>query len=322
MQNVKKDRHKYIGGSDIPIIMGISPFKSRFDLLLEKAQLKDDDFEGNEYTEYGNILEPQIREYINRSGIYLEPFKEDKVIDGDLRYHADGFNGSCVLEIKTTSQIHENVDDYKIYLVQLLFGMQMNKVENGLLAVYHRVDNWDESMHVKEHCFDYEFKEKYLKIYSININDYVQLLIEINEAVEKFRIDLQKVKDNPLITEEELQPNELIELSNEVEKLEKQLLDYKEIEERRKKVNQELFKAMEKHNVKKWITNNGTQITRVDSKPDEEVDVTTYDEKKFIEENTELHEAYHNKLAEYKVVKKEIKKGKSGYVKITLPKEE
>ena len=33
---VAKDRHKYIGGSDIPIIMGISPFKSRYDLLLEK----------------------------------------------------------------------------------------------------------------------------------------------------------------------------------------------------------------------------------------------------------------------------------------------
>ena len=51
MQDVTKDRHKYIGGSDIPIIMGISDFKTRFDLLLEKAQLKEDDFEGNVYTE-------------------------------------------------------------------------------------------------------------------------------------------------------------------------------------------------------------------------------------------------------------------------------
>ena len=42
-KSVKEDREKYIGGSDIPIIMGISPFKSRFDLLLEKAELKDND---------------------------------------------------------------------------------------------------------------------------------------------------------------------------------------------------------------------------------------------------------------------------------------
>ena len=29
MQNVTEDRNKYIGGSDIPVIMGISPFKKR-----------------------------------------------------------------------------------------------------------------------------------------------------------------------------------------------------------------------------------------------------------------------------------------------------
>ena len=47
--------------------MGISHFKTRFDLLLEKAQLKENDFDGNEYTKYGDILEPQIREYINHT---------------------------------------------------------------------------------------------------------------------------------------------------------------------------------------------------------------------------------------------------------------
>ena len=53
MIDVTIDRDKYIGGSDIPIIMGISPFKSRFDLLLEKAGYLENDFKGNEYTEYG-----------------------------------------------------------------------------------------------------------------------------------------------------------------------------------------------------------------------------------------------------------------------------
>ena len=31
-ETVNKDREKYIGGSDIPIIMNLSPFKRRFDL--------------------------------------------------------------------------------------------------------------------------------------------------------------------------------------------------------------------------------------------------------------------------------------------------
>ena len=118
MQNVTDNRHLYIGGSDIPIIMGISSFKKRFDLLLEKAQLKENEFQGNAYTEYGNVLEPKIRDYINESE--KNKFLEDKVIKEDLRYHSDGFNGKVVLEIKTTSQIHNSVDEYKVYLVQNL----------------------------------------------------------------------------------------------------------------------------------------------------------------------------------------------------------
>lgn len=60
MQQVTIDRNKYIGGSDIPIIMGISKFKKRFDLLLEKAELKENDFTGNAYTEYGNVMEEKL----------------------------------------------------------------------------------------------------------------------------------------------------------------------------------------------------------------------------------------------------------------------
>ena len=37
MQDVTKDRDKYIGGSDVPIIMGLSPFKTRWQLLREKT---------------------------------------------------------------------------------------------------------------------------------------------------------------------------------------------------------------------------------------------------------------------------------------------
>ena len=302
MQDVKIDRDKYIGGSDIPIIMGISPFKTRFDLLLEKAQLKDDDFEGNIYTEYGNILEPQIREYINNSGIYAKPFIENKTIDNDLRYHADGFNGSCVLEIKTTSQIHENVDDYKVYLVQLLFGMQMNKVEKGLLAVYYRPSD-----------FETDFNSKRLTTYAIDIHNYKELLEQINQAVEQFRIDLQKVKDNPLITEEELQPSEIIGLSNKVVELENQLVDYKELDTEYKKTKQELYNAMKKYNVKKWTTNSGVQITKVDATEDKVISIDKFNEEKFKEENEELYSKYIEKV-------EETKKGKAGYVRISLTK--
>ena len=32
--DVSEDRDKYIGGSDIPVILGLSPFKTRWQLLL------------------------------------------------------------------------------------------------------------------------------------------------------------------------------------------------------------------------------------------------------------------------------------------------
>ena len=63
--SVKIDRDKYLGGSDIPVIMEISPFKSRYDLLLEKAGFKENNFTGNVFTDYGNKMEGKIRDWLN-----------------------------------------------------------------------------------------------------------------------------------------------------------------------------------------------------------------------------------------------------------------
>ena len=302
MQNVTIDREKYIGGSDIPAIMGISPFKKRFDLLLEKAQLKDNDFNGNEYTEYGNVLEPKIRDYINESE--KNKYLEDKVIKDDLRYHSDGFNGKTVLEIKTTSKLHDDVNDYKVYLVQLLFGMQMHEVKKGKLAVYARPEDFSE-----------EFDASRLSIYDIDIKNYKDLLEDINVAVDQFRKDLVKLKENPFLTEEDLQPNEVIQLSNKVVAFEQQLASYKKLEEQYKEVKEELYKAMQEYQIKKWTTNNGVQITRADGSEDSTVTVQKFNEENFKEENSELYQKYVEEV-------QQTKKGRTGYLKITLPKGE
>ena len=217
MQDVRIDRNLYIGGSDIPIIMGISPFKKRFDLLLEKAGLKENDFDGNQYTEYGNVLEPKIREFINSKEKL--PFYEDKKVNGDIRCHVDGYNGKdTILEIKTTSRLHSSVNEYKVYLVQELFYMNEYKAKKGKLAVYERPEDFNE-----------EFDEKRLTTYDINIKDYKELVEDILQAVDQFRKDLIKVKENTFITEEELQPKELIELSNQVALLETKLAGFNEL---------------------------------------------------------------------------------------------
>ena len=300
MQNVTEDRNKYIGGSDIPVIMGISPFKKRYDLLLEKAGLQENEFNGNEYTEYGNVLEPKIRDYVNQG---LEhKFYEDKLINEDIRCHVDGFNGTSIVEIKTTSQIHHSVDEYKVYLVQLLFYMSQYNVNNGILLVYERPKDFNE-----------EFDENRLQVFKVNINDYQDLVEKIYQEVDRFRYDLQMIKDNPLICEEDLLPKELVEVSNEIIKYEKMLVEMKNIEKTCKTLKSTLFKAMCEHNIKKWTTINNVQITRVDGYKQETITTEVFDLEALKNEHPDL-------FTKYMKTETKIKKATEGYVKITLPK--
>lgn len=328
MQNVKVDRDKYIGGSDIPILMNISPFKTRWELLQEKAGLIKNDFEGNVYTEYGNILEPQIRDFINES--QKDKFVEGKDIIDDIRCHTDGINKTTVLEIKTTSQIHGKLEDYKVYLVQLLFYMQYTKRKKGKLAVYFRADFWDESMHVKEHIFDYNFKEKYLTIYDIDIKDYKNLLEEINLAVDDFRNDLRRLKENPFLTETDLEPEDLINLAKELEKAENKLLGYDELVKKRDNLKVQLKDKLDEIG-KKQLKTSSYKFTRVADGKDTIIEV--FDEDKFKENNEKLYKEYsheevstifdldkfkeeHEKEAK-EYITTSVKKGKAGYLKMT-----
>jgi putative phage-type endonuclease len=300
--DVTIDRNLYIGGSDIPVIMGISPFNTRYNLLLEKAGLKENDFSGNKYTEYGKVLEPLIRSYINE--MYQTSFIPNQTIKGDLRANTDGFNDERVLEIKTTSDIHSNVDGYKIYLVQLLFYMQTNEVEEGVLAVYERPED-----------FNTVFNAERLQIHEISIKEYKSLVDEINSEIERFRADLERLKENPLLSEEDFQPKELIALSNKVIALENRMAEYKAIEAECKEMKTALYEAMQKHDVKSWTTPNGIKITKVDEVPQTAKITTEFDLDTFKTDKPDLYKEY---------CKEVIKKvsGKSGYVKITLPKSE
>ena len=299
--DVTIDRDKYIGGSDIPVIMGISSFNTRWGLLQEKAGLKENTFLGNKYTEYGKIMEPQIREHINKSR--KVKFVPNQIINGDIRCNTDGFNGNCVLEIKTTSHIYDNVDEYKVYLVQLLLYMQENGVKKGKLAVYDRPEDFNPNFDVDR-----------LSVWDIDIKKYKSLLDEVNAAIEQFREDLECLRNNPLLTEQDFQPNELVAISNKVVALETRIAELKALENEQKKVKQALFEAMTKHGVKSWETPNGIKITRVDQIEATVDIVTEFDMDTFKAENPALYDMYLHDVEKKKA-------GKSGYIKITLPKE-
>ena len=297
--DVSQDRDKYIGGSDIPAILGISKFTTRWQLLLQKAGLEERCFAGNKFTEYGHIIEPQIREHINLT--YNTNFVPNRVIDGDIRYHSDGFDGVRVLEVKSTSETYSTADAYKVYLVQLLFGMQKNDVRDGILAVYERPEDMNPV-----------FDPKRLQVFEISMDDYVNLVFHINKEIEKFLSDLARLKENPLLSEQDFLPaGNLVTLADKVAKFENQLAQMKEIEVQLKDAKKQLYNEMLKRNVKSWTMPNGTKITRVDEVPAGTKKVREFDVDSFKASNPALYSKY--------LCEREKKTGgKAGYVLITV----
>ena len=81
--NVTIDRHKYVGGSDLPTILGLNAKygTSVFEFAKEKAGIIPNTFTGNQFTKYGQKMEPVIRDYIN--SVYGVNYLEDTIIDSD-----------------------------------------------------------------------------------------------------------------------------------------------------------------------------------------------------------------------------------------------
>ena len=277
--SVKIDRWKYIGGSDIPVIMQISPFKTRWQLLQEKAQLIDDDFNGSIYTDYGNVMEPKIREYINVE--FGHGFVEGRHYDevNGYRCHTDGEDEvtETILEIKTTSHVHKNLEDYLIYLVQILFYMGVTGYDNGILAVYERPDDFNE-----------RFNPERLQTFTVFYNEHLGLVKKISDEVIKFQRDLDRLKADPLLTEQDFLPKDMVSVSESILALEYVLNDMEKIEDQLKAQKAQLYELMCENQVKTWATER-VRLTRVDGSPEK-----------------------------METVEKQVKKsGRKGYVKIT-----
>lgn len=297
--DVSQDRSQYIGGSDIPVICGISKFKTRYQLLLEKAGLAEDEFEGNRYTRFGHYIEPFIRDHINLT--YNTNFQPYRVVNGDIRCHTDGFNGECVLEIKSTSDIYSTVDGYKTYLVQLVKYMEQCEVEKGILAVYERPD------YLKS-----DFDATRLQVFEISLEDHRMLLDYVNRQINRFRADLERLKSNPLLSESDFLPvsSDMVTLANQIVKFEKELVAMQDIERKVKEAKKQLYQQMLKHNVKTCNLPNGTKISRVDEVPSKSRMVAEFDAERFKASHPEL---YHS----FTVQVDKPTKGRSGYVRIT-----
>lgn len=241
-KNVMENRNMWVGGSDVPTILGLNKYKSQFELALEKVGIKKSEFKGNEYTEFGNIMEPQVREYINMlNGTKFIPMTLKNKEHG-IRSNTDGYEKEhrIILEIKT----HGKNPTKKVYEAQAQLYMWQFECEAAWLALYERPDD-----------FNAEFDSDRLKIEVIERND--EYIGQILDAIETFWIRCEFLKDNPEATETEFYgfgQDEVAVLSNQVQKLEFELMKFKELEKQYKTAKQKLHDAMEEYDIKKFET--------------------------------------------------------------------
>ena len=307
--DVTKDRYKYIGGSDLAIIMGLSPFKTRWQLLLEKAQIVEPEEVDNEYTQDGHRNEELIRNYYNNEVFKDDPLEETQTFSEDnvYRYNADGQNSELVWECKrvgetTFNSINDPRDkECKKYIVQLLKGMEINKKEKGLLTISLRDGEFYDNPELKE--------------FYININDYQDYLKEINECVTIFLEDLNKLRNNPSLQESDFIPAEIVNYANEIQAVEDKLKLFRDLEKYQEDLRAKLYEGMLEAGIKTWTTPNNIKITLVEAIPQTIVKEEKFDEETFKQENEELYNKY---LKEFE----KKKSGKKGFVRIALGKEE
>lgn len=251
--NVTEKRSEYVGGSDIPVILGLSKYKTQYELAREKAGIVEPEKISNPYIQFGNQMEPQIRDYINTvNGLN---FKPDTFIDKDdmIRSNVDGIDleNQILLEIKT----HGANPTEKVYEAQMQLYFHQTGCSYGWLAMYHRPAD-----------FDLEFDKANLKIKEIERDQgYIEKILD---AIETFWIRVEYLKEQPDMTERDYYSlgNDVDKLVARVERFELQMLEFeqkaKELKEQQKVFREQLYQKMEENDIKK-IDTGDIIITRV-----------------------------------------------------------
>jgi putative phage-type endonuclease len=145
-QEQRNDRNLGIGGSDMPVILGLSQYKTPYQLYLEKIGEAQPVEEETQYQYWGNQLEGLLRdEFAKRNNVLVTTL--DTVVHPEyafLRGNLDGFipEQNAVLEIKSSSQFMSTVwgvsgtDEIPMqYLVQVAFYCMLTNADCAHVAV-------------------------------------------------------------------------------------------------------------------------------------------------------------------------------------------
>lgn len=199
--NVTKDRDKYIGASDLPTILGLNKQygKTIIQFAKEKLKLVPSKFSGNQYTRYGQIMEPKVRRYINE--MFNCNFVEDTIINEEkhLRGNCDGidYDKKLLLEIKTFS--NKLKVDY--YTPQCQMYMELFDIPECWLVGYDRPSDFysgvDYTLEKTDIYFNDEFDSSRVHIYKLMRNKKQWEKIEIE--IDKFKYLLECLKEEAIM---------------------------------------------------------------------------------------------------------------------------
>lgn len=311
--NVTVDRHKYVGGSDLPSILGLNAKygTSIFEFAKEKAGIIPNSFKGNQFTKYGQKMEPVIRDYIN--SIHGANYLEDTIIDSERGYrgNTDGIDVHADIPILEVKTFGEELDvDY--YTAQCQFYMETFDQPACRLVGYKRPADFytgvDYDLENDESYFNLEFDENNIVEHIIYRDP--KMWAKIEERIIAFKKAVEMLKANKEMTEEEFNEafygTDLMVMTNKLVVLENSLNQYKEIEKDYKKVKDDLYNLFEEKGIISFDF--GTiKITKV---APTSYDTVSIDTAKLKAENEEIY----NK---YKTIKTTNKKG---YILITTKK--
>lgn len=139
-----KWRRMGIGGSDVSVIAGVNRYRSVFQLWLEKTGQEEPQETDSEYTHFGTILEPVVKqEFTRRTGLKVRnkrailqssehPFM---LADLDGVIHENG--KMCIFEAKTASAYKQEVWEEGVpleYLYQIQHYMAVTGAEKTYIA--------------------------------------------------------------------------------------------------------------------------------------------------------------------------------------------
>ena len=279
-------RTKGIGGSDVSVIAGVNPFRSIFQLWLEKTGQVEPEETENDNTHFGNVLEPVVkREFSKRTGLKVRAKRallqseEYPFMLADL----DGVvyeNGKMNLfEAKTASAYKQEIWEKGVpeeYILQVQHYMAVTGAEKTYLAAlvggnrfYWKVVRRDEQKIAEIIALEKVFWEE-------NVLAGKEPVPDGSGATTDFLNEKYVSSNGNTI----LLPEEALGLCRQYEELSGQL---SELQEKKDAVSNQL---------KNYLKNNESGVIGEYRVTWKQVTSTTFDKKRLEKENRALYEEY------------------------------